>query len=230
MSPRVEKALEQTRVAIEQMDFSSEDAEVARLEKEIAEIETARENALARRQEIVEALRVKPEVTAHAIADQLLAGGVRLGAVAPAPSDLEHERDALADGLRELAARARSKNIEIREVQRKAQAAFGRTVAPLVDAIVADAHQAAEQLRDCALSLAGLARIANIPGNASKAVEIAAGGLFGDPYSRGLLPISKDLPIPAEIVALLRGVRETKALKAVVIETANITGFHSIHA
>lgn len=136
--------------AVAALDFSSEVEVVSQLLAESAKIAEAIERANARLGEIGYALNSRPESEAgREVADALLDGAEPAQAAALATASREAlliERANLSAGMADLKRREQAISREVGELQNAARARLAEPLQPLIDAVMADAMAAADNI------------------------------------------------------------------------------------
>lgn len=206
------EAIAEARRRIEVLDLSADNARVTAIDNQLAQIEQARNVASARREEVLILLRPLrqyegsvplPEGAGGSVANALLAG---VGASEAADlladkAQLEHERDALSEGIAELNRRERA----LQDERRLLPPAVGRRIMaelqPLCDAIEAEARDAARVIER---SFAALSAISGATRTNSMGMQATAAAVAGMRGGDGLLSAGGDtLDVPTGIAEAL---------------------------
>lgn len=140
--------LEAVEAAFAGLDFSAENERIEALQAEIAQTEQAIERAEARCTEIARALVQYRGPNGQDVADALLADATTLAATLAAPDAqaMDTERLALRAGIGDLRRRIESTQRTISEIEAETFGAVAKQAQPLVDALLADAREAAGKL------------------------------------------------------------------------------------
>lgn len=138
-----------TKQALEALDFSGEIAEFEKVEAEVAEIAAAQDKIRARTEAID--IQVREErINAAQIADRLLAGEDFADATAGASIDaLKEERAMLNEAFRDLSRRYADTYPRLGHIRSRARSIAARETTTLIDAILADAREAALKIAEC---------------------------------------------------------------------------------
>lgn len=183
-----QKLLSSVAAEIQALDFSEENARIAELEVGIAQKRDALDRALARRQEITDALiaGVSPTKAAELNTTE---------------EKLERERAALDAAVPDLRRRIQSSEDAIREVKDRSRKRIAPIVQPLVDAIDQQARDLSQELSRCwaATEVLGAATYSAFP--VLRGLRHAVKSLHED-FS--LLPRNGPVDVPAELVRILR--------------------------
>ena len=222
MSPRLALAIAQARASLDALDLTAENNRLAKLQAERDEFGAAEARAARRREEITKQLAQRDEFNPIAIADQLLESAGSTGTAAPSRLELKHEVEALDRGRNELRRRSLAKGQEIDSLREGARRRFGEALTPIVDAITADARDAAAHLQECQAVLAAVIATAPVGASAKYAVEIAAKATTGNATHHGLLSKGGSVPVPSAIVELLSELDKGPALSVRVIRQTKV--------
>jgi hypothetical protein len=210
----METIISDARGRLEALDFSAENARVQATADALAQIDQALATAQARHQEVLTLLRPLNRSEASAFGFPIGAGdsvanallsGVNPTDAAAAVDDkakLEHERDALKEGMSALVRRQQS----LADSRRMLPGEIGRRILeelqPVCDALEAEAREAAKVIERAfaGLSAIGMATRANPRALQMTATALAAlrGGA-----NHGLLSGGDTAGVPPEIVDLL---------------------------
>jgi hypothetical protein len=209
------EAIADARLRIEALDLSDDNARVMAIDHQLAQIEQARNVAIARREEVLILLRPfrehegsipLPEGAGGSVANALLAG------VGPSEAaellvdraQLEHEREALNEGITELNRRDNALQGERRLLPPTVGRRIMAELQPLCDVIEAEAREAAQVIERSFAALSAISRAARTNPTAMHATADAVAGMRG---GAGLLSAAGDvLDVPAginEVLALL---------------------------
>ncbi len=197
------KTLDTAAKAIDALDLSDLNARAEAINAEIAHLQEAILAAEARRGEIIGDLANWRGPDAVAVADALLATGSPRDAVAVGPNReaLTQERDTLGAAMRELQSCIDERRRDIADIE---GAAFGRlseAVAPMAQALAAEARQAAQSIVDSFVALSAI-NLATRAGRGEvdrlqRTMEAIAGG--GD----SIVPFAKRREVDSDTLALL---------------------------
>lgn len=214
--------LKRARQAFEQLDLSSENAEVERLEAEITEIFRAAEKATARVAEISRLLVDFAGPSGRDVADQLLRGAEAREAATACPSrdDLEGERLALQAALRELRHREADVRLEISSVEQGAAGRAAEVAGPLLAAIEADMIEAAARIKAGWAAVSAVRAAASCSGLLVDKARTAVEGVSG---VQRLLPFERTVAVdPALVAALAPLATKGRALRSSSITSVAI--------
>jgi hypothetical protein len=203
----------EARHRIEALDLSAENARIEQIDAQLAQIEQAMTAARERNDQIGILLRPfrrdggsLPMLTPEAgtsVANALLAGvdpSVAAGSTIDA-AQLEHERDALKEGISELVARDRS----LRATRRGLPSATGRRIMaelkPLCDVLEQQAREAAQVIER---AFAALCAISNATRTHASGLDGATNAVLAMQEPGGLLASRTLVDVPDEITGLLK--------------------------
>jgi hypothetical protein len=203
--------------AIAALDLSAENDRLAELNAKLAEIGEAETTARERIAELDALIRGYREPDGDEVADAILAGDTATMAANAGASltSLQDERARLFPALKALRHRNDDALAEVREVRAAAAHKASGAVAPLIDAIVAEARVAAERLAECYAAVSAaysatqyFSRQRDALGEALHASR----GLLDEPY--------RAVPVPASVVEVLKAlVVKGPVLRSTVPET-----------
>jgi hypothetical protein len=210
----IDTALQDAKRRIARLDFSAENARVADINQQLADIEAALQRARDRHEEILQLLRpfngahhlaASPVVNDHdgrPIGDALLAGEDTSEAAEQRPNrdKLERERVALREGMADLAGRTRVLDVERQKVKAAAARRAYDQVQPLCEALEAEAREGARAVvrNFAALSALGRATQAHPPG-----LNAAATAMAGVRGPGMLVSAVEAIEAPAEVMEII---------------------------
>lgn len=141
--------------ALASLDFSAENAEVEALQRHIAANEAAIAKAQARQAEIGQLLAQGAGPDGRAVADALLSeADAQIAAfVGPDRAALQSEAASLSAAVKELHARNSAAHGRMKEAHEATARKAAEVVAPLVDAEIGAAREAAERLAEAFVKL-----------------------------------------------------------------------------
>ncbi|GAB7550705.1 hypothetical protein NRB_01990 [Novosphingobium sp. 11B] len=215
----IDTALYEAKRRIAALDYAPENEQIATTDHQLAQIELSLQTARARREEILRLIRElrgdtnyagRPTIDVNdgmAVADALLAG------VAPSDaasrkhdlSGLEHERDALSEGMSELTRRQTSLQNGRQDTRRKAARRTLDELKPLCAAYTERARAAGEEILRCFAALSAIGRATNSNAPGLSVVGEAAAAVRGP---GGLVQTGNTMEVPAEILELVEALRE----------------------
>ncbi|SLJ86883.1 hypothetical protein [Novosphingobium mathurense] len=222
---------DQTARAFAALDFTGEEAELAQLEAQRADIDTAIERANARRTEINQALAARSagreagRKAAGLVADALLAGAhtSEAAALAPSPDQLQDEREQLAAAIRELQGRSDDVRSKLGALHRGAAGKAAIAAKPLADALRARAKQAAEELMEC---YAGLQALNSAIGAGSREVRQTRNAAAGCIGQDSLLSWRARIPVPSSVSDVIGALPRNRLVFAGRLDTVPMPENH----
>jgi hypothetical protein len=205
------EAIGDARLRIEALDLSAENARLAEIAQQLAQIEQALSVANARREEVLILLRPYrsnsgsiplPDGTGGAVANALLAGvsASEAAGIMVDEAQLERELDALKAGMAELQQRQSALTRERLALPSAVGRRILAEIKPLCDAIESEARDAALIIEE---AFAALSAITKATRTHSVALEATAAAIAGMRGGRGLLAASDTVSVPASITELL---------------------------
>ena len=205
-----------------ELDFSTENIEVARIKEKIAEVETAIERAEGRCTEIARLKDSYRGPSGRDVADALLSNqSASIAATSfPDPAALEAERVALRAAIRELQHQAEDLRAEISRVELAARHRLREPSEQLAKMIVAEAATLAEQLLQLYAAAAAVTATTRFGRAQLDAMRDAAEGLV---KPDGLCIGRRSIDVPSEIADVLRNLEgKGAAMSAGFISSAGI--------
>ena len=223
--------LDQTARAFAALDFTAEEAELAQLEAQRADIDTAIERANARRTEITQSLAARSaergagRKAAGLVADALLTGAhtSEAAALAPSPDQLQDEREQLTAGIRELQHRSDEVRTKLSTLRGKATSKAVSAAQPLADALRAKAKLAAEELLEC---YAGLQALNSAIGAASREVNQVRNAAAGCIGQGELLSWRARIPVPSSVLEAIGALPQNRLIFAGRLDTVAMPENH----
>lgn len=209
----IQDALNEATRRAQALDFSTENERIAGIDQEIGKIERATQAARGRREEVLQLIRgltgegnpsrrpMLDDRDGIAVADALLAGVAPTDAAATKldRAALEHERDALSEALGELGRRSESLLRSRSEIQRAAGRRSLEELAPLCQAYLDQAKEAAERIMESFAAVSAIGRATKSNPSGFHNLAEAAAGVRG---SGSLLTPGSTMPVPEHVVAL----------------------------
>ena len=189
------------------LDFSEENAKIADLQQQVAELQSAIDRGEARCTEISQSLAKGDRPDGRAVADALLAERTAQAAAVAGPSReaMEEERAALREGLRDLRDRMRDVEGEITSVKRLAMHDASEAAQPLIDDLIRQAREAIAVLP----ALYGALYATNMATHGGRRqFEDFWEILRSIPSQNGISPLPRVIEVPAEIANALKGLAD----------------------
>lgn len=148
MSPAVEQAAREAGAMIARLNLAEDENRLAELRAELATLGERDREVRAELQRLESAIAHFTGPDPQKVAESIMAGASLAEATAATDSrqGLEEKRDALRSALDPMRAKTDALNTEIRELRGRIASQALQAVAPIVDAINAEARQAAEML------------------------------------------------------------------------------------
>ncbi len=210
----IETALQDTRRQIGALDFTAENARISAIDVQLAQIEAAQQRARERREEVLQLLRpfnaahhlasspVLNETDGRTIADALLAGKDTSEAAEQrlTRDKLERERDALRDGLTDLARRERELRQERDDIKSGAARSTLDQLRPLCEAYEEEAREGARMILRSFAALTSLGNVSRSNPPGLHATAAAVPGLRGGDK---LMRAGESIDVPGEVLALV---------------------------
>lgn len=196
--------IEATAAAFVALDLSPENARIAEIEANIAQLEAAEKSARERCTAIAREIAEFRGPSGAAVADALLANHAPSDAAVLGPDldSLEKERGALSAGAQALALRAQNARAELLEVKDGAKLKLRPIVQPLIDELTEEATAIAERLLEIFASLSAISGTTNNGWQQARAVGLMVAGAVDD--FGLLLRLRGSVETPAEIITALR--------------------------
>lgn len=196
------KTLSAVARAIDALDFTAENAEIAEIEAERARLESSISEAEARCTEISHALANWQGPDAQAIADALLAGTDAMQAAKAGSTEesLKADRQALRLAIGDLNRRVQEGRERIEASRATAIQRAAEASTPLVEALLADAREAAGTIVNAFAAMAAINHAARTGQEALSRTRRAVIALQG---WDGLLPPADRFDVPREVTDLL---------------------------
>lgn len=153
-APQAEPALDiaaSVRASLAELDFSTDNAELAEIEASLVQIDSAIADARERMQKLGADGEHQMEAGHRAVADALLAGNDpnEASRAATLRGTIEEQREALQGAIRQLADRRRSASDRAAAIRSHVAVQVRDAAAPLVSAIMDDAKRATVQVAEC---------------------------------------------------------------------------------
>ncbi len=198
------KLLKQAAAEFVALDFSAENARITEINEEIARLASAQDSARTRCREIDLTLADYRGPDARAVADALIAGQTAMEAAKSAPNELElkEERGALMAAMKTLGHQIQDAQSQIDSIRTQAFGKVSEMARTIVDSLMEDARQAAEELLCVHAALNAVHVATRCGANELSATSTAIGELVG---SNRLLTGRRHIPVPEEITDMLQG-------------------------
>lgn len=211
--------LEAIASAFAALDLSTENARIAEIEADIAQLEAAEKSARERCTAISREIAEFRGPSGAAVADALLANHAPSDAAVLGPDldSLEKEKAALLAGVQSLAQRTRAAHAEKDEVKRGAKLKLRPISQPLVDELAEEATAMGERLLEIFASLSAISGTTDNGWQQARAVGLMVKGAVDD--FGLLLRLRGSVEAPAEIVTALRALEGKGAALPVGIRT-----------
>lgn len=197
------KTIKDVATRLADLNFSSENAQIADMRADIERMESAIRKAEERCAELTQAKVMGSGPDARAVADALLADVAPIDAAArtTASEDIDAELASLRAGIRDLRRRIDDTNRAIPAIENIAKTRVSDVVQPLVEDILADVRQAGEQIREAYAALTAVADAARVTFRDQGTLRNVAEALTrGD---RRLLRYSREIEVPADVADAL---------------------------
>lgn len=193
--------LDTTKAALEALDFTEENVRLTQIEAELEGYTKAQDQIRTRIDEINRALqdmRRLKDIDATTAADKLLAGGdvEEIARAASTEQSLMDERETLNATFKNLKHRYEDLYPETHKIRGRARQRAMETAQPLIDAILADARAAAEQLALAHASMSAITGTTRCNLNAATDLQQAFNTLIPLFRATGDLP---EMTIPDEV-------------------------------
>lgn len=180
------KTIAQVRDAIGRLDLSAENARIAEINGQIAEIDAAISTGRARCGELTSRVRSFDQVDAAAVADSMIALAPRRAtAQGLSRAEAEAERSVVQAGLAELETRLAALRLELEQIRRRARQRVFVLCEPVFDEAMAEAKIAAARLLELLTFVAGVGRPLDRQASAEHALRRAVDGVGFQLASRG---------------------------------------------
>lgn len=196
--------IDATASAFAALDLSPENARIAEIEADIAQLEAAEKSARERCTAISREIAEFRGPSGAAVADALLANHAPSDAAVLGPDldSLEKEKAALLAGARDLADRVQAARDRLREIKASAKLKLRPISQPLVDELTEEATAMGERLLEIYASLSAISGTTDNGWQQARAVGLMVTGAVDD-YGL-LLRLRGSVETPAEIVTALR--------------------------
>ena len=211
--------LEAAAAAFAALDLSAENARIAEIEVNIAQLETAEKTAREQCTAVARDIAEFRGPSGGAVADALLAGHdpSDVAVLAPDLASLEKEKAAMMAGARSLAERQLDAIAEINEMKRAAKSKLQPIAQPLVDELVEVATALGERLLAIFASLSAISTTTGVGWREARAVGLIVSGAVDD---HGLLlSLRGSVEAPAEVITALRALDGKGAALPIGIRT-----------
>ena len=211
--------IRQVAEAFEQLDLTAENARIAELETERAEIKSAISRTEERYFKLVGALQAGGVPDGVAVADALLLDSdVQVAAEAgPGRTAMEAERDSLREGLRELRRRLDKIQPTINLAKDEAKLSAAEAAGPLIDALMAEARHAVAALPALYAAVYAVQTVTGAGTHDLRHLREALRAILG---GDGLLPYLPPQSVPSDVLgALQRLVGKGAALRPRIVQT-----------
>jgi chromosome segregation ATPase len=195
------------RAAIAAVNVETENAALARLADEIAELEKRAQEAEAGVMELSRQIRAAQEPDGSEVAESLIAGDGAANAaqLAPSEAELRSRRAGLQAGLSELNARREAKRRERQAIEEAVRAKVAQALKPTVDEIKAQATAAAGEIVEALGALEAVRSATLAFANETFAARHGAQGVAGP---NRLLNGTREAQAPSELLDGLKGLKE----------------------
>ena len=211
--------MRQVAEAFETLDLTAENARIAELETERAEIKSAISRTEERYFKLAGALQAGGVPDGVAVADALLLDSdVQDAAEAgPGRAAMEAERDSLREGLRELRRRLDKIQPTINLAKDEAKMSAAEAAGPLIDALMAEARHAVAALPALYAAVYAVQTVTGAGTHDLRHLREALRAILG---GDGLLPYLPPQSVPSDVLgALQRLVGKGAALRPRIVQT-----------
>ncbi len=211
--------IEATASAFAELDLSAENARIAEIEADIAQLEAAEKSARERCTAISREIAEFRGPSGAAVADALLANHAPSEAAVLSPDldALEREKAALVAGAQALAHRAQVARAELQEVKAEAKLKLRPITQPLVDELTEEATALGERALEIFASLSAIAGTTGNGWQQARTVGLMVTGAVDD--FGLLLRLRGSVEAPADIVTALRALDGKGAALPISIRT-----------